>query len=141
MMGNCMASTILYPCRWGMKLPGGTPRVLTMHSHSGGVIRALRVYLDLVARNKPTAYQPDPLLSLLYRADLPLQHQQPSLPLCYVQEDIQYGILRSTNNYDCRLEAGIKGSRPPYTHHNQPDTGSFYLNVRGERLLIDPGVL
>lgn len=90
-------------------------------------------------QGKSTPYAPDPLFGSLFRPDVPLQTAQPPLPTAYVLHDIQYGILRSNANVDCALVAGLKGSRPPYTHHNQPDTGSFYLDVRGERLLIDPG--
>jgi hypothetical protein len=65
--------------------------------------------------------------------------QPEALPEAYALHSIEYGILRSGPQWDCALTAGLKGSRPPYTHHNQSDTGSFSMEVRGRRLLIDPG--
>jgi len=100
---------------------------------------ALRVYRERQAAGKPTPYRAPGLWGLLLRPDQPEAVEQPPLPLAMVQVDIQYGIVRSGTRYDCALVAGLKGSRAPYTHHNQPDTGSFFLHVRGERLLIDPG--
>ncbi len=92
------------------------------------------------AANKRTRpYGAAPLFSLLLRPDVPECTDQPPLPTAYRMRDIQYSIIRSGENYDCVLDAGLKGSRPPYTHHNQGDTGSMFLDLRGERLLIDPG--
>lgn len=88
---------------------------------------------------KPAPYSSTPFWSLLTRPGVPESFDQPDLPTTYVLDDIHYGILRSAPQYDCALVAGMKGSRAPYTHHNQPDTGAFYIHVRGERLLIDPG--
>ena len=67
------------------------------------------------------------------------RHNQPPLPLAFKLDDIQYGIVRAGPAFDSRWTAGLKGSRPPYTHHNQADTGSLFVDLRGERLLIDPG--
>jgi hypothetical protein len=64
---------------------------------------------------------------------------QPKLPVCFCLRSIEYSILRSDCRFDCDWAVGLKGSRPPYTHHNQADTGAFYLDLRGERLLLDPG--
>lgn len=100
---------------------------------------ALRVYKARMAEGKPTPYKSPDLWGLLVRPERPEATEQPPLPTVMVQRDIQYSIMRSSTRYDCALAAGLKGSRPPYTHHNQPDTGSYFLNVRGERLLIDPG--
>jgi hypothetical protein len=72
------------------------------------------------------------------RPDLP-ECGQPPLPTCCYLRGIQYGVMRSGSNYDCNMVGGVKGAKPPYTHHNQRDAGSFYLHVKGERLLIDPG--
>ena len=73
------------------------------------------------------------------RPDLPAVAEQPPLPTCMVLRDIQYSIMRSGPKYDCNLVAGLKGARPPFTHHNQFDAGSIWIHVKGERLLIDPG--
>ncbi|MFO7871592.1 MAG: hypothetical protein R6V03_09205 [Kiritimatiellia bacterium] len=88
---------------------------------------------------KQTPYQPGGLKALLFRPDVPEATDQPPLPAAFKLDSIQYSVIRSGTNYDCTWVAGLKGSRPPYTHHNQPDTGSFYIHLRGERLLIDPG--
>jgi hypothetical protein len=100
---------------------------------------ARRVYTARIAAGKQAPYRESGLNGLLYRPDVPESFDAPVLPTAYVLPDIEYGILRSGSNYDCTWVAGLKGSRPPYTHHNQPDTGSYYIHVRGERLLIDPG--
>ena len=88
---------------------------------------------------KPAPYTSTAFWTLLNRPAVPECFTPPVLPTTYVLDDIHYGILRSAPRYDCALVAGMKGSRAPYTHHNQPDTGAFYIHVRGERLLIDPG--
>jgi len=100
---------------------------------------AQRTYRRLRDAGREAPYRADGLMALLYRPDVPECHDQPPLPLAMALPDIQYGVMRSGPNYDCRLAAGLKGSRPPYTHHNQPDTGSYFVHLRGERLLIDPG--
>lgn len=100
---------------------------------------AQRVYRQRRAAGKPTPYKAAGFWSLLVRPDQPECRQQPPLPTAMALPDIEYGILRSGTNFDCALVAGLKGSRAPYTHHNQPDTGSYFIHLRGERLLIDPG--
>ncbi len=100
---------------------------------------AQREYVQRQKADRPTPYSCGGFWGLLFRPDIPEQHDQPELPTVMVLDDIQYGIMRSNMNYDCTLTAGLKGSRPPYTHHNQPDTGSYFIHVRGERLMIDPG--
>jgi hypothetical protein len=100
---------------------------------------AEEVYADLRERGRDVPYQSPAAWAMRFRPDLPRRTTQPPLPRAILLESIQYATIRSAPNYDCRLVAGLKGSRPPYTHHNQPDSGSFYLHVRGERLLIDPG--
>ncbi|MCX7934062.1 MAG: heparinase II/III family protein [Planctomycetota bacterium] len=77
--------------------------------------------------------------ALLYRPLAGLAKKAPALPTAICLPDIQYATIRSAPRWDAAWVAGLKGSRPPYTHHNQPDTGSMWLDVRGERLLIDPG--
>ena len=101
--------------------------------------KAPAVFADMQRRGKPTAGQSEPVFCLLFRPDVPALAAPPPLELADTLPDLDYSVLRSGTNYDCALVAGLKGSRPPYTHHNQPDTGSFFLSVRGERLLIDPG--
>lgn len=91
------------------------------------------------AAGKPVAYGAGAMDMLLWRPPLPECTEQPPLPTAFALPDIEYAILRSGTPFDCRWVAGLKGSRPPYTHHNQPDTGSFFCDLRGERLLIDPG--
>ncbi len=92
------------------------------------------------AAGRPTAYHVSPLWGILFRPDQPGQLDQPEpLPQAFALRSIEYGILRSGPNWDCRWTAGLKGSRPPYTHHNQADTGALFVDLRGERLLIDPG--
>lgn len=94
---------------------------------------------DMLARGKRCPYKTDPLYAFLFRPNLPLAEQQPPLPTVLTLRGIQYAIMRSGADYDSTLVAGIKGNRPPHTHHKQPDTGAYYIHVRGERLLIDPG--
>lgn len=74
-----------------------------------------------------------------HRPDGPECFDQPPLPTCMVLDGIQYGVMRSGSNYDCNLVVGVKGAKPPYTHHNQHDAGAFYLHLAGERLMLDPG--
>ena len=69
---------------------------------------------------------------LLYRPTLPEITEQPPLPTAFKLDSIEYSIARSGTNHDCALVAGLKGSRPPYTHHNQPDTGSFFVLLNDE---------
>ena len=100
---------------------------------------AARVYAERQQAGRKTPQIPSGLTALLYRPKKPIQPTAPSLPTCMVMHDIEYAVLRSEPRWDCRLVAFMKGSRPPYTHHNQPDTGAFSVHVRGERMLIDPG--
>ncbi len=98
-----------------------------------------RKFLERRAQDKPTPYMGTGFFALLFRPDVPEQFEQPPVPTWFALHDIEYGIMRSGTNYDCKLVAGVKGSRPPYTHHNQLDTGSYFIHLDGERLLIDPG--
>lgn len=89
---------------------------------------------------RPTPYRPTAMWGIHIRPDLPEAVAQPvPLPEAYALTSIEYGILRSGPQWDCQWTAGLKGSRPPYTHHNQPDTGACFIDLCGERLLIDPG--
>lgn len=100
---------------------------------------AEEVYARIQREGKDVPYQSPAEWAMLFRPNKPRREKQSPLPRAVLLESIQYATIRSDTNYDCRLVAGLKGSRPPYTHHNQPDAGSFFLHVRGERLLIDPG--
>jgi len=118
---------------WWVAGRTGEPLALWYGDH------AQRVYRRLRAAGREAPYRAEGLWAVLFRPDVPEAVDQPPLPTAFCLDDIQYAVARSGTNYDCGLVAGLKGSRPPYTHHNQPDTGSFFLDVRGERLLIDPG--
>jgi len=92
------------------------------------------------AAGKPSVYRAAPLWALLSRPLLPEATAQPGpLPTAFALHSIEYGILRSHAAWNCRWTTGIKGARGPYTHHNQADTGALWADLRGERLLIDPG--
>jgi hypothetical protein len=101
---------------------------------------AWRWYQEAVADGRPTPYVPSAFWSILFRPEWPEVVEQPEpLPQAFALHSIEHGILRSGPEWNCRWAAGLKGSRPPYTHHNQADTGSFFIDLQGERLLIDPG--
>jgi hypothetical protein len=101
---------------------------------------AVRWHHAARAAGRPMPYLPSPFWALLCRPELPEAIDQPEpLPTAYALRSIEYGILRSGPEWNCRWTAGLKGSRPPYTHHNQADTGALFVDLRGERLLIDPG--
>jgi len=100
---------------------------------------AARLLAQREDQGKPAVYGADPLWALLYRPDVPSPTAPPALPEAYCLRDIEYAIVRSSPRWDCALDAGIKGARPPYTHHNQADAGAVFIDVAGERLLIDPG--
>lgn len=91
------------------------------------------------AAGKKLAYLPSLWHAWAYRPPGPMRTAAPPLPRCRVLEHSAVGILRSEPRWDCRMDLGIKGSRPPYTHHNQTDTGALFCDRDGERLLIDPG--
>ncbi len=89
---------------------------------------------------RKTPYSISPMWGILYRPDKPERlGQHEPLPVAYALRSIEYATIRSGTDWFCKWTAGLKGSRPHYTHHNQPDTGSFYVHLKGERLLIDPG--
>jgi len=97
---------------------------------------ALRWYN--ASRHQP--YRVPALWGILFRPALPEVKRQPEpLPRAFALPSIECGILRSGPQWDCAWTAGLKGSRPPFTHHNQADTGSLWIDYRGQRLLIDPG--
>gem|GEM_PF-1854296 len=100
---------------------------------------AWRWYTERRKSGLPTPYRSGLAEALLYRPAAPEMKSQPKLPVCFCLRSIEYSILRSDCRFDCDWAVGLKGSRPPYTHHNQADTGAFYLDLRGERLLLDPG--
>lgn len=100
---------------------------------------ALRWVQQRRAAGKQAPYSPGAVEMLLQRAEVPEQTEPPPLPTAFALRSIEYATLRSQPTLDATLVAGIKGSRPPYTHHNQPDSGAIFVHLRGERLLIDPG--
>lgn len=100
---------------------------------------AMRQAEARAAANHPAPYRPAPLGAALFRPNLPEQFDPPTMDRAYALPSIEYAIVRSQPRYDAPLAAGLKGSRPPYTHHNQPDTGAMFVHLRGDRLLIDPG--
>jgi hypothetical protein len=63
----------------------------------------------------------------------------PGLPTLSVLDHVQWGVMRSGPQRIPALVVGVKGSEGFFTHHRQPDLGSFCLQARGEMLLIDPG--
>lgn len=99
----------------------------------------LRWFLARRAAGKQTPYHPSAVEMLLDRAPVPEMSRPPQLPVAFALHSIEYAVLRSRPTLDAPLVAFLKGSRPPYTHHNQPDSGALSVHLRGERLLIDPG--
>lgn len=91
-------------------------------------------------RQRREPYRASALWGVLFRPELPEAREQPEpLPVALALRSVETGILRSGTNWDCDWVVGWKGSRPPFTHHNQADTGSFWLDYRGARLVMDPG--
>jgi hypothetical protein len=130
--------TIPVPCgielAWFWAGRYGDPFALWYGDH------AQRWFRQAIADGRPAPYRPAPLWSILFRPEAPEVFNQPEpLPQVFALRSIEYGIMRSGPEWACRWTAGLKGSRPPYTHHNQADTGAVFVDVRGERLLIDPG--
>jgi hypothetical protein len=100
---------------------------------------SLRIQAAMATAMPRVPYRVDPMLALLTRPDTPLAPELPALATASHLRSIEVAILRSEPRWDCAIDVGLKGSRPPYTHHNQADTGAFFLDLHGERLLIDPG--
>ncbi len=121
------------PIAWFLAARTGDPLGLWYGDHALKWLRARQ------KAGKPIAYDISLLDLLLNRPAVAAPGRQPPLPVSFMMEDIQVGILRSGKAFNCRWTAGLKGSRPPYTHHNQRDTGSLFVDLRGERLLMDPG--
>lgn len=111
----------------------GDPLGLGYGDHAWRWLQARR------AAGKPLAYGAGVVEMLLYRPAVPECNVLPPVPTVLALHSIECAVVRSGPEFNCRWVAGVKGSRPPYTHHNQADTGSFYIDLRGERLLIDPG--
>ncbi len=61
------------------------------------------------------------------------------LPTLKVLKDIHAGVMRSEGALNPTLTVGLKGSEGPLTHHKHRDCGSFTVQARNERLLVDPG--
>ena len=87
----------------------------------------------------PGGYAARVIELLAFRPAGPLVEAQPALPTDIVVRSVEVGMLRSGSEWNCRWTVGLKGARPPYTHHNQSDTGSFFADLRGQRLILDPG--
>ena len=102
---------------------------------------AMRTYRRLQQAGRATPYRPAAAWEWLLRPDGPevTDADQPPLPVCLVLKDIQYGLVRSSPNWQAEFTAGLKGARPPFTHHHQHDAGAIAVEYQGERLLIDPG--
>ncbi len=100
---------------------------------------AFRYYQERRDKGLPDQYASTGWWPLLFRPQVPELFEQPPLPTVILLNDIQYASMRSGTNYDSVWSAGIKGSRPRYTHHNQADTGAIYIDYRGDRMIIDPG--
>lgn len=84
-------------------------------------------------------YGPDLFGMLLFRPPVEENFDPPALPNVFVLHSVEMGMLRSSPQMDARWTVCLKGARPPFTHHNQADAGSFSVDLRGERLLLDPG--
>ena len=100
---------------------------------------ALRWYRQRREAGRPVPYRPLLWDALVWREPLAAPQQAPPLPRVVVLDDIAQATLRSQPRWDCEWVAGLKGARPPYTHHCQDDAGSCFVHRRGERLVIDPG--
>lgn len=100
---------------------------------------ALRWYRRRQAAGRPVPYRATLFQALCTRPPGPEVVAAPAFPRLEVLDQIAVATLRSQPRWDCEWVAGLKGSRPPYTHHNQDDTASIFVHRLGERLLIDPG--
>ena len=87
----------------------------------------------------PIPYGEYPLLGLLWRPEAPEAPADAALPVALALPDIEVAVLRSAPRWDATWVAGVKGARPPFTHHNQADAGAFSVDLHGRRLLLDPG--
>ncbi len=88
---------------------------------------------------KPVAYSPRLNRLLLWRPEVPENIHPPSLPTVSWLPETETVLLRSAPRLDADWVAGLKGARPPFTHHNQADTGAFWLDFQGDRMILDPG--
>jgi len=77
--------------------------------------------------------------AFLWRDDKPAPKEFPGVPTLSRLERMQWGVMRSDRSYFPNLVVGVKGGEGLFTHHKQPDLGSFCLQARREMLLIDPG--
>ncbi len=128
-------SPIAGPIAWRLGARYGDRFLLWYGDH------ALRYAQAAAQHDPPTGYTQfhADAITYAYRPDMPEQFDQPPLPLAHHSRDVEVALVRSGTNYDCRWVASFKGSRPPYTHHNQADTGSYILDLRGEDFIIDTG--
>jgi len=100
---------------------------------------SLRFYEARRAAGKKGPYGVSSIRAAVFRPDVPERFEAPPLPQAFLLPSIQYATVRSAPAYDAPWVVGVKGARPPYTHHNQPDVGAFYAHLHGQRLLMDPG--
>jgi len=100
---------------------------------------AARWLASRAAQGRPTAYVPRLDQFLLWRPNVPECRRPPPLPTLSWLPETETVLLRSEPRWDAEWIAGLKGARPPFTHHNQADTGSVWLDFQGERMILDPG--
>ena len=77
--------------------------------------------------------------AFLWRSEQPAPDKFPGVPTLTYLQDMQWGAMRSDGSFTPGLVVGFKGGRGPFTHHKQPDVGSYVLHANGEAYLVDPG--
>jgi hypothetical protein len=118
---------------WWLAGRTGDPLALWFGDHAARWLAARR------AAGQPAPYLAGVAELLCYRPPLPEATAAPPLPTVVALASTAVGLLRSAPRWDCRYVAGLTGARPPFTHHQQTDAGSCWLDAAGERLLLDPG--
>lgn len=99
----------------------------------------LRWLADEQAAAEKAYRGPFRVLSFLWRDTTAPNEAPPPVPVLQVLGRVQLATLRSEPAIDATLAVGVKGSAGPLSHHHQHDLGSFVLDHRGERILVDPG--
>ena len=77
-------------------------------------------------------------MAFLWRDGVPAPKEFPGVPTLSILESVQWGAMRSSGVLRPALVVAVKGNPPERLPHAQPDYGSFVLQSRGERFLIDP---
>ena len=103
------------------------------------VDHAQRYYARRRRAGLPIPYGEHPLLGLLWRPEAPEAPADAALPVALALPDVEVAVLRSEPRWDAAWVVGVKGARPPFTHHNQADAGAISVDLHGRRLLLDPG--